>query len=101
MKVVYSDDPAPEGVVSESIFLAGPTPRDMETPSWRPEALEILEGFNFSGAVFVPERKSRIRDFDYDLQVEWEWDCLHAADIIVFWVPREIEKMPFPCVESQ
>lgn len=52
-KVIYSDQP----MVIESrhsIFLAGPTPRlSHPTESWRPEALELLKGFD--GTVLVPE----------------------------------------------
>ncbi len=95
MRVIYSDEDAPRcSFDGGSIFLAGPTPRDAETPSWRPEALKILEGLSFEGVVYVPERKIRTKDYDYDKQVQWEWDCLHHADVIVFWVPREISKMP-------
>jgi hypothetical protein len=106
MKVVYSDDPVPEGtmcvfpgttkLVPNSIFLAGPTPRDAETPSWRPEALKILANLGFDGTVFVPEWKNKNPEIErnYLDQVEWEWEALHKSDTIVFWVPREIEKMP-------
>lgn len=94
MKVVYSDQKAPSEVVENSIFLAGPTPRDEETPSWRPEALKILKKIKYSGTVFVPEMKVKKKAYDYDTQVEWEWNCLHSSDVIVFWVPRELEKMP-------
>lgn len=39
MNVIHALQPIPK-----SIFLAGPTPRDDETPTWPPEALEILRG---------------------------------------------------------
>ena len=38
MEVVYARTP-----LRKSLFLAGPTPRDADTPSWRPLALELLE----------------------------------------------------------
>lgn len=93
MRVIYSDEESPTEVVKKSIFLAGPTPRDAETPSWRHEALKILEDIGFDGTVFVPERQHN-KIYDYDTQVEWEWNCLHNSDVIVFWIPRELEKMP-------
>ncbi len=89
MEVVYAREP-----LQSSIFLAGPTPRDAETPSWRPEALQILEALNYDGKVYVPEDRNQNRSFEYDHQVHWEWAALGAAPVIVFWVPRELKKMP-------
>lgn len=90
MKINYSDEPVAK---PNGIFLAGPTPRDMETPSWRPEALAILKKLGFEGVVYVPEHKNRISNFDYNTQVEWEWTALHAASRIIFWVPRRFPEM--------
>ncbi len=93
MEIIYAREPLPA-----SIFLAGPTPRDAETKSWRPEALRILEELDFSGKVFVPEDRDKNREFEldqeYDHQVHWEWTALGGATVIVFWVPRELKKMP-------
>jgi hypothetical protein len=75
-----------------SIFLAGPTPRDKETPSWRPEAIRLFN--TFDGDVFVPERSNGEIKFEYYDQVEWEWKHLHAATVILFWVPRNLQNMP-------
>lgn len=92
MKVVYAKEDHPTEVV-KSIFLAGPTPRDTEIPSWRPGALKILEGLGFDGHVFVPEpRDGKVFGDDVD-QVEWEEKALHQADVIVFWVPRDLKTM--------
>lgn len=88
MNITYARTPLPK-----SIFLAGPTPRDPQTPSWRPKALEYLKE-TFSGTVFVPEDSDQSWAFSYDDQVEWELEALHSATVIVFWVPREIEHMP-------
>jgi 8-oxo-dGTP pyrophosphatase MutT (NUDIX family)/nucleoside 2-deoxyribosyltransferase len=93
MKVVYAKEPHPTEVV-KSIFLAGPTPRDKETKSWRPEALKILEDLGFDGHVFVPEPRDGKVFGDYVDQVEWEEKALHQADVIVFWVPRDLKTMP-------
>ena len=49
MKVITSDDKVPKSFstfIEPAIFLAGPTPRDPETPSWRPEALDLLSSSN-------------------------------------------------------
>ena len=76
-----------------SVFLAGPTPRDADTPSWRPQAVELLRSLGFQGTVLVPERESRT-SFDYDDQVEWEFAGLSQATRIAFWVPRDLKTMP-------
>jgi 8-oxo-dGTP pyrophosphatase MutT (NUDIX family) len=92
MQVVYSDQEAPPSF-TKSIFLAGPTPRSADVPSWRPEALRILEQLGFEGVVFVPEYSTG-KPHDYNLQVEWEKKHLTMADVILFWVPRELQTMP-------
>lgn len=93
MRVVYAFEEAPTSY-TRSIFLAGPTPRDAETPSWRPEALRILEALGYDGVVFVPEARDGKWRKDYDGQLEWEEKHLHMADCILFWVPRELARMP-------
>jgi hypothetical protein len=77
-----------------SIFLAGPTPRSPEVPSWRPEALEWLRAAGFTGVVFVPETADGERSPEYLDQVEWERQGLHLADRILFWVPRDMRTLP-------
>lgn len=89
MPIVYARTPLPT-----SIFLAGPTPRDSETQSWRPSAIEELQDQGFKGTIFVPEDSDWSSKFNYDDQVEWELQALHSASCILFWVPRELEHMP-------
>lgn len=90
MHVTYARQPLPK-----SIFLAGPTPRSIDVPSWRPEALDILRNVcGFTGTVFVPEDAAGSRAFEYDDQVTWEWEAINQATIVVFWVPRELKTMP-------
>jgi len=93
LEVNYSNQPvkivAPP---QQAIFLAGPTPRDPETPSWRPLAIEALKELEYTGLVYVPEVESPdIGYYDYTNQVEWEWEALDRADAIAFWVPRKID----------
>ena len=76
-----------------SLFLAGPTPRSSEVPSWRPQALEVLRGLGFPGTVLVPERRDWSARFDYLDQVEWEFKGLEAATVLVFWVPRRLPQL--------
>lgn len=91
MQVIYAREPLPT-TVSRTIFLAGPTPRSAEVASWRPEALKLLESFD--GQVFVPESRDGQYEAEYDSQVSWETEALNRADVILFWVPRDLETMP-------
>jgi len=94
MQVVYAREPFPDRW-TKSVFLAGPTPRDAETPSWRPEALRLLKAAGFDGVVFVPEDRDitgcAINPENYEPQIQWEDEGLQRADAIVFWVARELE----------
>jgi 8-oxo-dGTP pyrophosphatase MutT (NUDIX family) len=96
MRVVYAQDALPASI-EKSIFLAGPTPRDKTTQSWRHGALKILELLGYDGVVFVPEYRTdqdHSCNYEWDGQVQWEHDALNMSDCIVFWVPREMTKMP-------
>ena len=93
-RVVYAMQDFPDSW-SKNIFLAGPTPRkENSVPSWRPEAIRILEELGFDGVVFSPEAEDGDWAENYDDQVNWERAGLNLADIIVFWVPRDLDTMP-------
>lgn len=93
MILVYSGENAPQEM-RKSIFLAGPTPREVSVKSWRPEAIEILRRLNYDGVVFVPEFRNGGQVICYDGQVEWEERYLNMADCILFWIPRDMKTMP-------
>lgn len=92
MEIIYSDQKLPNRV-TKTLFLAGPSPRDKETVSWRDEAIEILKELKYDGTVFVPEPSSGVYP-DYDGQIDWELSALKRSDVILFWIPRELNKMP-------
>lgn len=102
MEILYSDSGIfnPKGTKGISIFLAGPTPRSAEVPSWRPEAIDIINKLKFDQnrknnlTILVPERIDWTARFDYTDQFEWECDSLQKADIIAFWIPRNMQNMP-------
>lgn len=95
MLVVHTDDPAYNDNDEDcAIFLAGPTPRSQDVESWRPGAIRLLNHWGFDGMVLVPERRDRQVKIDYLDQVEWEYRGLQGAKAILFWVPRDMEKMP-------
>ncbi|MBR2704808.1 MAG: nucleoside 2-deoxyribosyltransferase domain-containing protein [Clostridia bacterium] len=89
-------------LTGNSIFLAGPTPRDEAVHSWRPQAVKLLREIGFDGVVYVPEYSTEqvFQDYerqikhDYERQVEWEWNALDIAGAILFWVPRNLRDMP-------
>lgn len=92
MIINYSDQPVK--TAEKSIFLAGPTPRKSEVPSWRPDACKYLQEQGFDGVVYVPELSTGEALFNYYNQIEWEWEALEKASVIVFWIPRNLQDMP-------
>jgi 8-oxo-dGTP pyrophosphatase MutT (NUDIX family) len=93
MQIVHAGQPFPDSWTF-AVFLAGPTPRSADVPSWRPAALAHLESRGFDGVIFVPEPPTGRRSPEYLDQVEWERQGLHFADRIVFWVPRDTATLP-------
>lgn len=89
---VYADDSVPVG--GNKVFLAGPTPRKLTVPSWRPKMIKILREAGYKGHILIPEKRNPKDGYDYDTQILWEETALSAADLILFWVPRDIETMP-------
>lgn len=94
MDVVFTLEEIPEKI-NKSIFLAGPTSREGGNESWRQAALQILEDKGFDGTVFVPEARNWEKfNPEYDEQVAWEEKTLNISDCILFWIPRDLEKLP-------
>jgi calcineurin-like phosphoesterase family protein len=107
MKVIKTLEPVEKGAV-KSIFLAGPTHRintskitvtedGNDVPrSWRDDALRHFDDIKFDGVVYVPEwvNNEKPEGWTYQKQVEWEVEALNAADYIIFWIPRDMVKLP-------
>lgn len=91
LKYVGDDSANPE---EKSIFLAGPSPRTKDDPHWRPEAIEILRKNGFSGQVFSPLTEDGGWLGDDIKQTNWELKHLDMATVVLFWVPRDREKLP-------
>ena len=89
MEIVYAQQEFPK-MIKKSIFLAGPTPRNELTESWRKNALDILDRLGYDGTVYIPEPEDKAFYDNYDSQIEWEHAAMDAADIIVFWIPRDL-----------
>jgi hypothetical protein len=89
MNIVYARQPLPK-----SIFLVGPTPRDKEVLSWRPEAIRLIQESGFNGNIYVPEDSDWSPKYTYDDQVDWEWEALMISTVVLVWIPRELATMP-------
>ena len=90
MKIIYAREE-----LEKSLFLAGPSPRDRNTASWRPLAQAKLAQLKFDGIIYNPEARNYDEDsFNYDNQIHWEWEALNMSTVVVFWVPRNIINMP-------
>lgn len=92
MIINYSDQTVIKN--KKSIFLAGPTPRDRNTKSWRTTACEKLNEIGFDGVVYLPEYSNCKPKTDYVDQAMWERKALTEATVIMFWIPRSLPDMP-------
>ncbi|HVV39327.1 MAG TPA: nucleoside 2-deoxyribosyltransferase domain-containing protein [Candidatus Paceibacterota bacterium] len=108
MKAIYvGQQPAKRDLKKDSIFLAGPSPRkdNIFSPTgsnpgenigenWRLEALDVLEQQKFKGIVYVPLLEDGSWHTNFDMQMDWELKYLDYADVIAFWVPRNMQTLP-------
>ena len=92
MEIVYAGEKA-KREPKFSVFLAGPTPREISVKSWRPEFIETLKTKGFKSTVFAPENRIG-SPYDFDKQINWEVKNLTAVNLIVFWIPRKLDTMP-------
>ena len=93
MKVLTPINELPKST-KKSVFLAGPTPRDNNADEkyfWRRKAIKYLEEKGYDGIVFSPDFHP---ETTYEKQVSWENKCLNLADIILFWIPRDLKVLP-------
>lgn len=66
------------------VFLAGPI---QGAPNWQ-HSIEDADNITF-----LSPRRTSYDNFNYSEQVSWERDHLLSADIVVFWIPKPIEKI--------
>lgn len=82
--------------LNNSIFLAGPCPRDDYSKDWRFDAFEYLEKIGFTGTVITPTNPEyRSASFSGDKllrQTTWEYETMKRCSALVFWVPRSEER---------
>ncbi len=100
MRTIYARQELPpvgaDGLVPNSIFLVGPTPRQPEyVQSWRPRALTFLGDLNFDGTVIIPEDEEwGLHDVVYTQQTRSEWLGLRVAACVACWMPRDLSLTP-------
>ncbi|POM23882.1 hypothetical protein BTM25_25080 [Actinomadura rubteroloni] len=95
VSVVFAPQEPPDAWAA-AVFLAGPSPRAADVASWRPAAVaELRRRWRGPGrlVVFSPEPEDGWHG-DYLGQVDWEERCLHLADEVVFYVPRDLDTLP-------
>ena len=95
VEVVRSRSPLPEH--GPTVFLAGPTPKAADVSSWRPAAIELICARWTAPqtlSVLSPEDTDFRYDKHFDAQVDWETDARARADVILFWIPRDVRAMP-------
>lgn len=94
VSVVWAREPIPSG---PSVFLAGPTPRAEDVPSWRPQAIRALDAVWKAPQtlhILAPENPGGLPQSEYEDQIEWEWEGLDRASAILFWIPRDLRTLP-------
>ena len=94
MTIIYPTDDngnmTPLQNLHNSIFLAGPCPRVDFNDDWRFEAFKLLEDAGFNGTVITPTNHNykKLSGKAREKQTEWERNAMHAASVILFWIPR-------------
>lgn len=85
------------GRLLPSIFLAGPMERGCRIEDgWQGEALNLLRARGFDGCVYVPSSKNGIYEdgsIPFEDTTKWEWERLGTCDAILFWVPRDNDRL--------
>ncbi|MEU6760234.1 nucleoside 2-deoxyribosyltransferase domain-containing protein [Streptomyces sp. NPDC046685] len=95
--VIVHVDEQPPTAWWAAVYLCGPTPTDPREPSWRPAAVAALrEGWAGPGTlvVFVPEPSAGGRYPAYAEQIAWEEEAMRLSDVIAFYIPRDMTRLP-------
>lgn len=66
------------------IFLAGGI---TNCPDWQSDIAALME--DIPGVAMNPRREGEFLDSDSDIQIEWEYNALREAELIMFWFPKE------------
>lgn len=66
------------------VFCAGPI---QGAPDWQNNLPEI------EGVEWINPRRRNLDNFNWDEQVKWETEGIRLSDILLFWIPKEVEKI--------
>ena len=72
------------------VFLAGPI---QGAPNWQHSVENLFVNEQYSNIVFLSPRRLSYDNFNYEEQVLWEKKYMALADVILFWIPEEIENV--------
>ncbi|MFJ7264403.1 nucleoside 2-deoxyribosyltransferase domain-containing protein [Streptomyces globosus] len=93
--VHVGEEPPPSWTAA--VYLCGPTPADPAEPSWRPDAVAALRSlWSCAGrlAVFLPEPAAGGSYPAYADQIAWEEEAMRRSDVVLFWIPRDMGRLP-------
>ncbi|QHC32429.1 nucleoside 2-deoxyribosyltransferase domain-containing protein [Streptomyces sp. HF10] len=96
VEVVYVGQ-EPPGSWEAAVYLCGPTPADPAEPSWRPAAVAALRAaWRGPGrlVVFLPEPTAGGSYPSYGDQIAWEEEAMRRSDAVLFWIPRDMRRLP-------
>lgn len=77
--------------LKNSVFLAGPCPRkDYKANDWRENTYAIFNNLCFDGTIINPTNEyfDTTNADELKIQTEWEYEALHKASAIIFYLNR-------------
>lgn len=94
MNLIYSGQY--KDIIGTSVFLAGCSPRKDQDVAWRKEAIELFKHWENLGhdkiqTLIIPEPETGIWD-NYESVIDWELKYLNLSDIVLFWIPRNMDQ---------
>lgn len=82
--IICSPEELPDRKTKWYVFLAGPI---QGAPQWQ------FEVPNIPGVLYLSPRREDYTGFDYAEQFKWETIGLLISDVVLFWIPPEIESV--------
>lgn len=94
LAVVHVMEHLPEDLSTPVVYLAGPVPRDGAATSWHAAAVALFQARNFSGMLILPRPRDGRWPSDPGAQVVWEEAAQRRATVLMFWIPRDLQRLP-------
>lgn len=94
VELYFSDSDNVPNIDVPAIFLAGPSPRKETDYNWRGEAVKLFCDIATEKLILIlPLPKHGIFP-NYDEQVKWEQVYLAYSNVVMFWIPRDLDTLP-------